>query len=84
MAEKAPQVDFSEKAIDEQHIEQTFLTAAQIKHQFGTLRDLSDEDMAALNKRVVRKIDWRLMPCITLMFLMKYAIPNPAQEIPSD
>lgn len=77
MAEKAPQVNFVEKLPTEEHAENTFVAAAQIKHQFQTLRDLSDEDMAALNKRVVRKIDWRLMPCITLMFLTKKVILNP-------
>jgi hypothetical protein len=47
------------------------ITAQQIQARFDTLRDLSDEDMAALNKKLVKKIDWRLMPCVTLMFLMK-------------
>ena len=56
----------------EEHVEATFLTPAQIQHRFDSLRDLSDEDMTALNKKVVSKIDWRLMPCITLMFLMNY------------
>jgi hypothetical protein len=47
------------------------ITPQQIQARFDTLRDLSDEDMAALNKKLVNKIDWRLMPCVTLMFLMK-------------
>ena len=47
------------------------ITPQQIQARFETLRDLDDEQMAALNKRLVNKIDWRLMPCITLMFLMK-------------
>lgn len=47
------------------------ITPQQIQARFDTLRHLSDEDMAALNKKLVRKIDWRLMPCVTLMFLMK-------------
>jgi hypothetical protein len=47
------------------------ITPQQIQARFDTLRDLSDEDMAALNKKLVKKIDWRLMPCVTLMFLMK-------------
>ncbi|PSN68597.1 MFS general substrate transporter [Corynespora cassiicola Philippines] len=48
------------------------ITPQQIQARFETLRDLDDEQMAALNKRLVSKIDWRLMPCITLMFLMNY------------
>lgn len=52
-------------------VESINLTPAQIQHRFDTLRDLSDEQMLALNKRVLKKIDWRLMPCITIMFLMR-------------
>lgn len=47
-------------------------TAEQIQHRFDTLRGLSQGEMEALNKKVRKIIDWRLMPCITLMFLMKY------------
>lgn len=47
------------------------ITPQQIQSRFDLLRDLSEEQMAALNKKLVRKLDWRLMPCITLMFLMK-------------
>ncbi|KAF2010105.1 MFS general substrate transporter [Aaosphaeria arxii CBS 175.79] len=48
------------------------ITAQQIQARFETLRDLTEEQMADLNKRLVKKLDWRLMPCITLMFLMNY------------
>jgi hypothetical protein len=47
------------------------ITPQEIQTRFETLRDLSEEEMVALNKRVLKIIDWRLMPCITLMFLMK-------------
>jgi transposase-like protein len=47
------------------------ITPQEIQARFETLRDLSEEQMAALNKRVLKILDWRLMPCITLMFLMK-------------
>lgn len=47
------------------------ITPQQIQARFETLRHLSEEQMAALNKQLVKKLDWRLMPCITLMFLMK-------------
>jgi len=43
----------------------------EIQGRFDTLRDMTPEQMTALNKQVVRKIDWRLMPAITVMFLMK-------------
>ncbi|KAI4684231.1 hypothetical protein J4E81_009111 [Alternaria sp. BMP 2799] len=48
------------------------ITPQQIQARFETLRDLSQEEMDALNKRLVKRLDWRLMPCITLMFLMNY------------
>ena len=46
-------------------------TPEQIQNRFDTLRGLSLGEMQALNKKLVKIIDWRLMPCITLMFLMK-------------
>jgi hypothetical protein len=64
--EKKADVEFKEVA-EGNHI----ITPQQIQARFETLRDLSEEQMAALNKKVLRKLDWRLMPCITLMFLMK-------------
>ncbi|KAH7361331.1 major facilitator superfamily domain-containing protein [Pyrenochaeta sp. MPI-SDFR-AT-0127] len=48
------------------------ITPQQIQARFETLRSLNEEEMVALNKRLLKKIDWRLMPCITLMFLMNY------------
>ncbi|KAH7017979.1 major facilitator superfamily domain-containing protein [Microdochium trichocladiopsis] len=47
-------------------------TALEIQGRFDSLRDLTPEQMDALNKRVVKKVDWRLMPMITLMFLLNY------------
>lgn len=57
--------------VSETQVETVGRTPAQIQHTFETLRDLSNEQMTELNKAVRRRIDWRLMPCITLMFLMK-------------
>jgi hypothetical protein len=64
--EKKADVELKEYSEGNFHI-----TPQQIQARFDTLRDLSEEQMAALNKTLVRKLDWRLMPCITLMFLMK-------------
>lgn len=50
---------------------QVQITPQQIQARFESLRDLTEEQMTALNKQLVKKLDWRLMPCITLMFLMK-------------
>ncbi|KAF3006898.1 hypothetical protein E8E13_011123 [Curvularia kusanoi] len=64
--EKKADVEFKE--VSESH----HITPQQIQARFETLRHLSEEQMTALNKKVVKKLDWRLMPCITLMFLMNY------------
>lgn len=63
----SPIMEKQEIKVVAEQIEATGLTPAQIQHRFDTLRDLSDEQMSALNKKVQRRIDWRLMPCITLM-----------------
>lgn len=51
-------------------------TPAQIQHRFETLRGLSQGEMEALNKKTRRIIDWRLMPAMTLMFLMVFTSLN--------
>lgn len=42
----------------------------EIQGRFDLLRDLRDDEMERLGKRVLKKIDMRMMPAITLMFLM--------------
>ncbi|CZT10764.1 related to putative tartrate transporter [Rhynchosporium agropyri] len=44
----------------------------EIQGRFPLLRDLNLEQMTTLNKKVLRKLDWRLMPTITIMFLLNY------------
>ncbi|KAL4892460.1 major facilitator superfamily domain-containing protein [Aspergillus ambiguus] len=67
MAEDKVEVDHKENVS-----QSTALTPAQLQALFPTLRDLTDDEMRDLNHRVVKIIDWRMMPCITLMFLMNY------------
>lgn len=59
------------------------ITPRAIQNRFDLLRDLTDDEMASLNKKVVRKLDLRMMPCITLMYLMAYVLPTsfPARPI---
>jgi hypothetical protein len=64
--EKMSDAEFKEVAP-----EPYLITPLQIQARFETLRDLSQEQMTALNKKLVSRLDWRLMPCMTLMFLMK-------------
>ncbi|KAF9776506.1 hypothetical protein IL306_005289 [Fusarium sp. DS 682] len=49
-----------------------YISPAEIQGRFPLLRDLSKEQMDALNKRVLRKIDWRLLPIVSLMYLMNH------------
>ena len=46
-------------------------SAWDIQQRFETLKDLSETEIAALNTHVRKIIDWRMMPCVTVMFLMK-------------
>ena len=54
-----------------QFVESAYIPPEEIKARFELLRDLNEEQMEELNKRVLRKIDWRMMPIVTLMYLMK-------------
>jgi len=57
-----------ERAINENGV----FTAEELQGRFDLLRDLSTDEMTTLNKKVLSKLDWRLMPTITIMFLLKY------------
>jgi len=38
---------------------------------FPLLVGKSEEELAILNKKVLKKLDWKFLPCITAMLLMK-------------
>ncbi|KAF2008403.1 MFS general substrate transporter [Aaosphaeria arxii CBS 175.79] len=40
--------------------------------RYPLLRDKSQEELDGLNKAVLKKLDWRFLPCITAMLLMNY------------
>ncbi|CAI6099440.1 hypothetical protein V2G26_004117 [Clonostachys chloroleuca] len=48
------------------------LTPLEIRARFDTLRDLSEEQVEELNKKFVKKLDWKMMPMVTVMFLLNY------------
>lgn len=48
-----------------------YIPPIEIQARFETLRHLSGDEMEKLNKRVRKIIDWRMMPCVSVMFLMK-------------
>ncbi|KAG9254450.1 major facilitator superfamily domain-containing protein [Emericellopsis atlantica] len=64
--------ELEEQVEERQPVEGAYIAPEEIQARFPLLRDLSKEQMDALNKKVVSKIDWRMMPCVTLMFLMNY------------
>ncbi|PVI06863.1 MFS general substrate transporter [Periconia macrospinosa] len=68
-SKKMADTEFKEVVAVAEHVN---ITPQQIQSRFETLKDLTEEQMDALNKRVVKRLDWRLMPIITLMFLMNY------------
>ncbi|KAL4876978.1 major facilitator superfamily domain-containing protein [Aspergillus karnatakaensis] len=39
---------------------------------FPILQNKTPEELAALNKAVLRKLDWYFLPCVTMMLLMSY------------
>lgn len=42
------------------------VSAADIQARFSALENLDETQMEALNKKLLRRIDWRLMPMITV------------------
>lgn len=45
--------------------------ADTVLERYPLLKDKSKDELEALNKKVLRKLDWRFLPCITMMLLMK-------------
>lgn len=63
-----------EDAKDTPRAQGAYIPPEEIRARFPLLRDLGEEQLAELNKKVVSKIDWHMMPCVTLMFLMKLVL----------
>jgi hypothetical protein len=43
----------------------------EILSRYPLLTGKSEVEMALLNKKVLKKLDWKFLPCITFMLLMK-------------
>jgi len=57
-----------------EHVEKTggILTLDdEILQRYPLLAGKSEVEMALLNKKVLKKLDWKFLPCITFMLLMK-------------
>lgn len=42
-----------------------------VLQRFPLLINRSKEELAVLNKQVVKRLDWKFLPCNTMMLLMK-------------
>ncbi|SMQ56358.1 unnamed protein product [Zymoseptoria tritici ST99CH_3D7] len=54
------------KSTDGETLEQNIL------NRYDLLKTKSQEELDALNKKVVKKLDWKFLLCITIMLLMNY------------
>lgn len=73
---KAGSIDCQTDHLEEKAPQPKPITPNEIQQRFSLLQNLSGEQMEILNKKVVKKLDWRMMPCITMMFLMSYVYPK--------
>ncbi|KAI1252871.1 hypothetical protein MGN70_005077 [Eutypa lata] len=48
----------------------------EIQQRFETLRELSEGQMTDLNIRARKIIDWRMMPCITVIYMDRINVSN--------
>ena len=57
-----------------EHVEKSggVVTADEILNRYPLLVEKSEVDMALLNKKVLKKLDWWFLPTITFMLLMNY------------
>lgn len=44
----------------------------EVLERYDLIKDMSPEDRAALEKKLVRKLDWKFLPMVTAMLLMNY------------
>lgn len=62
-AKKSAEIEY----IDDAGIDQR----ANWLQQYPLLADKSPEELDGLNRSVLKKLDWKFLPCITVMLLMK-------------
>jgi hypothetical protein len=68
-SERRPSID---KEGDVSVLEQAQISNEQVWIQeFDLLNTKTPEELAALNKKVLKKLDWRFLTTITAMLLMK-------------
>jgi hypothetical protein len=62
-----------------EHVEKSAGSALddEILNRYPLLVGKSEVEMALLNKKVLKKLDWYFLPCITFMLLMNYLVGLP-------
>jgi hypothetical protein len=48
----------------------------EILERYPLIKDKTPEERAAIEKALVRKLDWKFLPMVTAMLLMKSVIPS--------
>ena len=70
----APSVNSRSNSIDEkkdfENVESLAVPDVLLE-RYSLIKDKSKEELDALNKKVLKKLDWKFLPCITMMLLMK-------------
>ena len=63
----------SRKSFDKDDVEvvEDAFSADPYLERYALLAGKSKEELNKLNKSVLRKLDWKFLPCITMMLLMK-------------
>lgn len=46
-----------------------------ILERYDLIKDKSPEELKAIEKSLVRKLDWKFLPMVTAMLMMKYVLP---------
>ncbi|KAI1869712.1 uncharacterized protein JN550_005693 [Neoarthrinium moseri] len=66
--------DVPEKAEAKASFDEVHQTDEQdeMLQRYDLLKDLTEDQRKAINKSLVRKLDWQFLPCITMMLLMNY------------
>jgi hypothetical protein len=61
---------FDKVKADTEQVE--ILFAEDYLQRFPLLKDKSEEEIAGIRKTLMRKLDYRFLPCVTMMLLMCY------------
>jgi hypothetical protein len=70
MAEITPRNSTEKSAT--QHVEASAELSNTVLQRYELLKDKDEVELEKLNKSVLKKLDWKFLPCVTAMLLMNY------------